>query len=377
MSVLIVTMPGDIHAHAVRWAIEKLGGKAEILYPADLCDGALCTLNPTIRELAVGYKAGSEKIDLDENRTVWMRRPPSSLPQEKVLDEIESAVVESDFGILADSVYLLLESGSFAVNPVNATKNAGCKPYQLSIAQKLGLNSPRTLISNSPDEIFDFYEDCAGDIVFKPFTSPVWQTSNGPKTVPTTSLSRGMLESADLTVAPAIYQKRVNKHAEVRATVMGRTIFAWEKRFDKREDLDVDWRYMFKNAKHSIHRLPAEIEAACFSLLDQLGLVFGCFDFAIDQDGRYFFLEVNPQGQWLWGDRVNEGCNQLEAMAEFLLSREPLFKYSQNNKIEYSDFQKNDLNDIFKMEGEQHYGHLMTFMHYQRSFPMKTEKAKG
>ena len=35
-------------------------------------------------------------------------------------------------------------------------------------------------------------------------------------------------------------------------------------------------------------------------LLALLRLRFAALDFAVDRDERWWFLEVNPNGQWLW-----------------------------------------------------------------------------
>lgn len=32
--------------------------------------------------------------------------------------------------------------------------------------------------------------------------------------------------------------------------------------------------------------------------LDVFGLVFGCFDFAVDERGQWQWIECNPSGQW-------------------------------------------------------------------------------
>jgi glutathione synthase/RimK-type ligase-like ATP-grasp enzyme len=34
----------------------------------------------------------------------------------------------------------------------------------------------------------------------------------------------------------------------------------------------------------------------------RLGLSFGALDFVLTPDGRYVFLEINPNGQWMWLD---------------------------------------------------------------------------
>lgn len=374
MSVLIVTMPGDHHAHATRWAIERMGGSAKLIYPADLCDGARWTFDPAGTTLVTEYRGEREDIGLDDYRTVWMRRPQDLLPQERLTDRTERAITEEDFSVLALSIYSLLARGRFTVDPRDRSRQAGLKPYQLAMATQVGLNPPRTLISNSPEQILDFHDANGGDIVFKPFRSPMWETTRGARMVPTTSVSRDMLAGSDLGAAPGIFQQRVDKRVEVRATIMGRSVFAWEKRFERRGDLDVDWRFMFKDARHARHDLPRDVQDACFALLDRLDLVFGCFDFVIDDAGRYFFLEVNAQGQWLWGDDTVEGLNQLEAMAEFLLSADPRFRWSRRNEVRLSDYPKDDFETATRIEFAQHYGNLMDFVHHRASFRIDTRR---
>ena len=374
MSVLIVTMPGDHHAHATRWAIERLGGTAKFIYPADLCDGARWTLDPTRTVLITQYRGQREDICLEDYRTVWMRRPQDLLPQDRLTDQVERAITEEDFSVLAGSVYSLLGRDRFTVNPRDRSRQAGLKPFQLAMASEAGFDLPRTLVSNSPEQILEFYEANGGDIVFKPFRSPMWRTERGARMVPTTRVSREILLNSDLAGAPGIFQQCVDKQVEVRATVMGRSVFAWEKRFVGRTDLDVDWRFMFKNAHHAPHDLPEAIENSCFALLDRLGLVFGCFDLVIDEAGRYLFLEVNAQGQWLWGDDVVPELYQLEGMAEFLLSGDPGYRWSRTKGVRLSDYPRDEFEQASRTERTQHHGHLMDFVHHRVSFRVDTRR---
>jgi len=266
----------------------------------------------------------------------------------------------------------MAENGRFAVNPVDRTANAALKPYQFAMAHEVGLNIPRTITGNNPQEIVDFYKLCKERVVFKPFKSAIWQTARGPAMVPTTQLTYEMIRNADLGAAPGIFQECIEKRSEVRATIMGNTIFAWEKEFVGRDDLDVDWRFMFKGAVHKAHQLPSVIQQACFDLMEKLGLVFGCFDFVRDQDGEYFFLEVNPQGQWLWGDSLGCDLNQLEAMAEFLLLGRKEFSYSGENRIRLDDYYVSVDTEKNRNEERNHHGHLMTFSYSQVSFRVET-----
>jgi glutathione synthase/RimK-type ligase-like ATP-grasp enzyme len=52
--------------------------------------------------------------------------------------------------------------------------------------------------------------------------------------------------------------------------------------------------------------------------MESLGLTFGAIDLIQKPDGEFVFLEVNPNGQWLWLERMlNLGISQ--AVAEWLI----------------------------------------------------------
>jgi len=372
VSVLIITLPGDYHAHAIRWALRQLGGDAKILYPFDICARSQWSFDPDTGILEV-YSSGSKQSILrSEYNTVWMRRPAGILPLINISDAVQRAVAEDELRIFVTGILCWLERDKFTVNSIQSTSSASQKSFQLPIAEKIGLTGPRTLISNSPSEILSFFESCRNEFVYKPLKSALWTLDSGNKTiVPTTLIAdRSLLLESDLRSAPGIYQEKIVKQAEIRATFMGKSIFAWEKRFDHRphEDLDVDWRAMNRGADYKLHLLPDDIKAKCFRLMTALNLHFGAFDFVIDQEGKYHFLEVNPQGQFLWGDQLGLELNQLEAFAEFLLSEDPNFKYSQSKRFSLEDYHNSGTyeKDITE-EKDLHDGNLMEYNYKQIS----------
>lgn len=44
----------------------------------------------------------------------------------------------------------------------------------------------------------------------------------------------------------------------------------------------------------------------CLALVKNLGLVFGCIDMIVTPEGKYVFLEINPNGQWMWIEELSE-----------------------------------------------------------------------
>lgn len=368
MSVLIVTVPNDVHALAVQWAITEVGGRADIIYPADLGDGGCWSSEPLRTMLRTHYGAETGSRDISDYRTVWMRRPPSIFPQEGLHDKIDRANTEKEFAAFAQSVYLLLERDRFVVNPTERNRGASLKPLQVVSAKSVGFNVPRTLIGNSPSDIVGFHGECGGKVVFKPFSSSLWHGGNGATMVPVSMLTSSMLRETDLSAAPGIFQEWIDKVLEVRVTVMGGAIFAWEKR--PRQDLAsrVDWSYMNEPASYARHDLPEEIRPLCTALLRDLGLVFGCIDLMVDRSGDYFFVEVNPQGQWLWGDTLLPELNQLEAMSLFLLSEDADFTYRPSGKVSYEAFKRLKANGSVSDDGEKHFGSFTDMPYYQQSF---------
>jgi hypothetical protein len=374
VSVIIVTLPGDYHALAIRWAVRKLGGDASILYPFDICASSQWSFEPDTGVLRIESRGAHQEVRRSAYETVWMRRPAGILPLNNISDSVQRAVAEDELRVFVTGVLSWLEIGKFTVNPFDACL-AGLKSFQLPLAAELGLTGPRTLISNSPAEILSFFKSCGNEFIYKPLKSALWTLTSGDKsTVPTTLIKdESLLLESDLRSAPGIYQEKIVKQAEIRATIMGKSVFSWEKRFETRshDDLDIDWRIMNKGAEHKVHQLPDGIKAKCFELMSALNLRFGAFDFAIDQNGEYQFLEVNPQGQFLWGDQLGLGLNQLEAFAEFLLSRNPDFEYSNSNRFDLDEYHRlGTIENELREESSLHDGALLEYNYRQVSLAL-------
>ena len=55
-------------------------------------------------------------------------------------------------------------------------------------------------------------------------------------------------------------------------------------------------------------------------MLEHYGLYFGAFDFIVSKkDKEYVFLEINPNGQWLWLEQLG-GSKISKTLAEYLVS---------------------------------------------------------
>jgi D-alanine-D-alanine ligase-like ATP-grasp enzyme len=56
--------------------------------------------------------------------------------------------------------------------------------------------------------------------------------------------------------------------------------------------------------------------------LEHFGLRYGAFDFVVEPEGQWVFLECNPNGQWLWlEDEADQPISA--ALAAVLAGEEP------------------------------------------------------
>ena len=66
-----------------------------------------------------------------------------------------------------------------------------------------------------------------------------------------------------------------------------------------------------------MHVLPVAEVRRCRALVRRLGLRFGAIDMVQTPSGEHVFLEINPNGQWLWIERAT-GLPIANAIARLL-----------------------------------------------------------
>jgi hypothetical protein len=185
------------------------------------------------------------------------------------------------------------------------------KPYQLSVARRVGLNIPQTLISNNAESIREFWRSLDGNCIYKPLTSPSWTFAE------TRVLTDEDLCHLDrLRHAPVIVQERIEKGVDVRVNIFGSTVYACEVKTSFPQ-AELDWR-IDVTARWYEHQLPKDVASKLIRLLRALKLDYGCIDLRRQPDGRYRFFEVNPSGQFLFAE-IDTGQPLLRSLAELLI----------------------------------------------------------
>lgn len=324
---LITTEPRDLHAVEVALALEARGAEPVLWLGADF--PTLLAGSIEVRDGRVGWELRG--VDLPSTCPpfdgVWLRRPTAPiLPRS--LHPADRPVAEREVREFVSGLYQLAAPEAFWVNPLPSRGRAESKAVQLAAAARIGFAVPPTLLSNDPERIGTFLAEHRGRTIYKPFFPAGWQGTATTAVLGTSEVEAEDLPPEDiLRATPGIFQARVDKAYELRVTAFGRFLAAARIDSQAIPESRLDSRAAGPSLPIRPAELPPAIERLCFELMAQLGIVFGCFDFAVTPAGEHVFFEVNPAGQFLW---VEEACPEIRLLApfvEFLLARRADFRW--------------------------------------------------
>lgn len=203
---------------------------------------------------------------------------------------------------------------------------ASHKVHQLAMATKHGLTVPSWIVTTDPSAARRFLHECGWFAVAKPLSSGyIERGSEDRDTVIYTSVvTREHDTSLDrIASCPVLFQRRVDKRADVRLVYLdGRAIAVALNATDGTGNQRLDIRRdEMRDVAYSGVTVPRETAEGVSGLMATYGLRFGALDFAIDADGRWVFLEVNPNGQWAWLDQVG-ACDAAQLFVDALTAKE-------------------------------------------------------
>jgi glutathione synthase/RimK-type ligase-like ATP-grasp enzyme len=292
--ILVVSHRADEHANAVLAALRRRGTPSRLLDVSRF---------PTELSLTIG--AGGEgdgpilaprrgrSLRLDEVQAVWWRRPQPFVLHDDLRGENRRIFAWREAREAFAGMWQSLDV-RWVNNPVR-DEAATHKPWQLTLAERLGLRVPRTCITSDPARARAFVESVRpGRAVFKSLqaTRADWRATRLVR-----AKELGRLDV--VRYAPVIFQEYVEAGVDVRVTAVARRLFATAIHVSD-TDYPADFRVGFDQARVEPIRLPVKLAARLRRLVSALGLAYAAIDLRRDDDGEYYFLEVNPSGQWLF-----------------------------------------------------------------------------
>jgi glutathione synthase/RimK-type ligase-like ATP-grasp enzyme len=195
------------------------------------------------------------------------------------------------------------------------------KALQLHRAHELGLSVPDSIWTNDVEAAKASLQRWGDAAVVKSLATAWWEDCGGGRFVFASLIgSEGLPASARLATAPVCFQQPIWPKRDIRATVVeGVVLGAIRGKAQEGADGLLDWRRA-PQEPWSRYELPVLVASACRDLVRQFGLRFSGIDLALDEAGRHWFLELNPNGEWGWLQR--SGLPIAEALADTLAAPE-------------------------------------------------------
>lgn len=111
-------------------------------------------------------------------------------------------------------------------------------------------------------------------------------------------------------------QRWVPKQHDTRVIAVGGQLFAFAIRAESAASY-IDFRADYPALKYEEIELPSAVTEGITGFMEISGLQYGAFDFVVDPEGSYTFLECNPGGQFGWLE-ARTGAPLTRALADLL-----------------------------------------------------------
>ncbi|WP_326982768.1 MvdD family ATP-grasp ribosomal peptide maturase [Chryseobacterium sp. MYb264] len=264
------------------------------------------------------------KHRLDDIAAIWYRRAYNI--GEGLREELEPKFFGAAMGEIRNTLFGFLESvDAYSLGKPSIYRRLDSKEEQLKIAEKIGLKIPESCLTNNADEARQFILKHK-NVVAKMQTGFAIYEDGVENVVFTNVVSEDKLEELDsLLYCPMQFQKMIEKKKELRVTVVGRDVYAFEIDSQQSEDAKIDWR---KDGVNLIDKwvqteLPKDIEDKVLELLDVYHVDYGALDIIVSPDDEYYFIEINAAGEFFWLDNLTEGNLISKSIADVLCDKAP------------------------------------------------------
>lgn len=240
----------------------------------------------------------NRKINLKEIKSVWYRRGRFSY---------------MDYEFYTDNT-ILLESLSqewnvindYLINFLNQDQYFNRKPNKLIVlneAKLIGLKVPLSILTYDKNDLLNFK---GKRIISKPVNEVIslYDSNN----IYSSFTIEVHLDELEENFPLSFFQELVEKKYEIRVFYFKGLFFSSVIFSQANEQTEIDYRdYNYsKPIKQIPYNLPNEIKKKIKILMDKLSLSSGSIDLIYGLDGEFYFLEVNPIGQF---DSLSVKCN--------------------------------------------------------------------
>lgn len=259
-----------------------------------------------------------------EKDVFWFRRPDSIIVSKLSNKEIELNKITypnfSDAPIYFNSLnlnykyhlrtflHLILD------NPANRIgsyyKNSLNKIEVLQKAAKIGIYIPPYIVTGDFKKLKSFFHTHNNDIICKNLYEIVHPKGNIQAGFLLRCLTTQITDLSTLSQEffPSLFQKNIHKEFEIRSFFLNGKFYSCAMFTQENGKTMVDFRDSDRANPTRIvpYQLDKTLEEKLLILMEAIGLDTGSIDIIKGKDGQYYFLEINPVGQFGF---VSKPCN--------------------------------------------------------------------
>ena len=260
-------------------------------------------------DIDIEFKVKNIKLMLSDIKSYWYRRSNLSFEAiHKVEKEIDNDDISYGINLNLISEYnKVVEFFEESLNnkaKLNTYKNISLNKLNvLSIASKLGIKIPDTLVCNKKIDLNLFKHK---DLITKAIGDFMFTKEDTSYSIMTNKISNQQIESD--VFFHTLFQNQIDKDFELRIFFMKNKFYSSAIFSQINEKTKVDFRnYDIENPNRVVpFKLHPEIENKLLKLMKKLNLKSGSIDMAYTKNDEYIFFEVNPIGQF---EQVTFPCN--------------------------------------------------------------------
>lgn len=263
-------------------------------------------------EIILKNVTNNTRIDLKKITAYWYRRGAININnplfentnKNSFIEELNSEIKSHTSVLISYLNYYLtdlrIRIGKYEDNYIN-------KLVVLNLAKKIGLVCPESIIINNKIELLKFIEN-NGEVITKPISQGSVYGNKSKLKGLTKLISNKDIEIIPDSFLPTMFQKMIHKKYELRVFYLNGMFYSMAIFSQNDEQTKVDFRnYNFEKPNRTVpYFLPKTIKAKLNKLMRNLKMNCGSIDLIYGEDHKYYFLEINPVGQF---NQVTYPCN--------------------------------------------------------------------
>ena len=304
--VLIVSQDGDDSTSIViKWVL-RLGGK--VFRTGNQNNISAIEIENVNKEFDIIFTVNKiNEIKLSQIKSFWYRKSELNLlsdfklalsnDYQEISDEYYNYLINEELKALRDFVIFSLERKKFLGN-IKAEN--GNKLISFEIARQVGFKTPNYFISSSSEKLKAYSSN--KQAIIKPIQDGFRFHIDKLlyKNYYCNKIDNELFQNLESEIFPSCIQDYINKKIEIRTFYLNGKTYSMAIFSQENLETQVDFRnYSLDKPNRNVpFILPKDIDRKIDLFMNKIGLNTGSIDLILTHENEYYFLEVNPTGQY-------------------------------------------------------------------------------